>query len=287
MFPESFGWIAQQLVFASNKNMKNKRSNIATQNSLSFEQLEPRQLLAIANPVGDQFLVNEAFAIEASPPVVAVLNPAGDFVAAWQSYEEGPDYLGHGVYVQRFNADGTPLDPEKMLANVGMIEGDQIAPAVASDGNGNYLLAWESFDATVGSYDVIARWFDGSTGTLGSAFLVNATTAGDQVSPSVAMDADGNAVITWQSELQDGDGQGIFANQYAFDQTAGIGEFMVNTMTIGDQQSPDVAMTPTGEFVVTWEGLGTVEVEDSLEILRVVTPRTQLRWTRRKSKSTH
>ena len=29
------------------------------------------------------------FRIEASPPTVAVLNAEGDFVAAWQSYEEG------------------------------------------------------------------------------------------------------------------------------------------------------------------------------------------------------
>ena len=30
-------------------------------NSLTIERLEPRQLLATANPIGDQFLVNEAF----------------------------------------------------------------------------------------------------------------------------------------------------------------------------------------------------------------------------------
>ncbi len=266
MYSSSFDLLPQRLVPISRKNPKNKRNGSKRGATLTFDRMEPRQLLAVANPVGEQFLVNEAFSIETSPPVVAVLNADGDFVAAWQSYEEGPDYLGHGVYVQRFNADGTPLDPEKTLANTGMIDGDQISPTVASDGSGNYLIAWESFDATAGSYDVYARWYNEITDTLGAAFLVNTTTDGDQNSPSAAMDAGGNVVVTWQSQSQDGDGLGVFGNKYAFEQTSGIGEFMVNTMTAGDQKSPDVAMTSTGEFVVSWEGLGTVEAEDSLEI---------------------
>jgi hypothetical protein len=49
---------------------------------------------------------------------------------------------------------------------------------------------------------------------LGSEFRVNTTTASIQASPSVAMDADGNYVVTWQSYLQDGSLYGVYAQRY-------------------------------------------------------------------------
>ncbi len=243
-----------------------RRNGPARHPSLFFEALEPRQMLSAANPIGDQFLVNEAFALEESAPAIAVLNATGDFVAAWQSYEEGADYLGHGVYVQRFQSDGTPLDTEKILVNSALIEGDQIAPSLASDGNGNYLVTWQSFSAANSSFDIFARWYSSASNTLGDLFMVNTTIDGDQSHASAAMDSAGNAVVTWQSDLQDGEGFGIFAKKYAFEQTNVTDEMAVNTLTAGDQLAPDVAMTASGQFVIGWQGIGTVEPESSFEI---------------------
>lgn len=240
---------------------------LAWRRDLRLEALEPRRVLA-ANPIGEQFLVSEAFGLESGAPAVAILNDSGDFVAAWESYEEGADYLGYGVYAQRFLADGTPLDAEKILMNDANIDGDQLAPSVASDGMGNYLIAWQSKDQEAGGFDVYARWF--ASGILADAIPVNTSfTAGDQTHPDVAMDSDGNAVIVWQSEGQDGDGFGIYSKLYALGETnVGTDETGVNDTTEGNQTAPAVAMAvDNGQYVVTWAGeVLAAEAESNVEI---------------------
>ncbi len=92
---------------------------------------------------------------------------------------------------------------------------------------------------------------------LGSEFRVNTTTAGSQgfastQTQSIAMDADGNFVVTWSSSGQDGSGYGIYAQLYNASGTALGGEILVNTTTANDQQYRAVAMAPDGSFVVVW-----------------------------------
>ncbi len=48
----------------------------------------------------------------------------------------------------------------------------------------------------------------------GSEFQVNTTTISVQREPDVAMDADGNYVVVWESNEQDGSSFGIFAQRY-------------------------------------------------------------------------
>src|SRR5262245_14982181 len=65
---------------------------------------------------------------------------------------------------------------------------------------------------------------------LGGEFQVNTYTGSQQATPSVAMDANGNFVITWHSD-QDGSGTGIYAQRYDSDGNPMGGEFRVNTYT--------------------------------------------------------
>lgn len=247
-----------------NRNVNRRKSGVQRRRCITVESLECRALLT-ANPIGEQFLVAETFGIESSAPAISVLNDSGDFVAAWGSYEEPEDPFGFGIYAQRFQADGTPLDTEKFLVNVGSTAGDQLAPAVASDGAGNYLIAWQSKDQAAGGFDIFARWFTG--GALSDIFPVNSYTTGDQLAPSVAMDSGGNAVIAWQSEGQDGDGFGIYSKKYSLGQTDVVTDAPVNTLTLLDQTSPSVAMaSATGQYVIVWEGGSQVSVEPNIEV---------------------
>ncbi len=91
--------------------------------------------------------------------------------------------------------------------------------------------------------------------------LVNTYTAGAQetsdASPgSVAMDGDGNYVVTWSSKGQDGDGRGIYAQRYDASGEKRGGEIRVNTATDGDQANPSVAIGVSGDFVITWSSFG-------------------------------
>ena len=69
----------------------------------------------------------------------------------------------------------------------------------------------------------------------GAEFRVNTTTADNQINPAVAMDAAGNFVVTWSSNLQDGSGYGIYAQRYNAAGVAQGAEFLVNTTTAGSQ----------------------------------------------------
>ena len=71
---------------------------------------------------------------------------------------------------------------------------------------------------------------------------VNTYSAGIQSTPSVAMDAAGDSVVTWVSELQDGSGDGVFAQRYDSSGKAIGNEFQVNTYTQDNQNSPVIAM---------------------------------------------
>jgi Ca2+-binding RTX toxin-like protein len=92
---------------------------------------------------------------------------------------------------------------------------------------------------------------------LGSEIQVNTTVAGDQSDSAVAMDAAGNFVITWTSNGQDGDGDGVYAQVYTALGVPVGGEILVNTETTGDQNDSAVAIDAiTGNFVVTWTSSG-------------------------------
>lgn len=65
----------------------------------------------------------------------------------------------------------------------------------------------------------------------GSEFLVNSHTASHQRKPSIAMDADGDFVVSWQSYNQDDDGYGVYAQRYSADGTEADAEFLVNSHT--------------------------------------------------------
>lgn len=88
---------------------------------------------------------------------------------------------------------------------------------------------------------------------LGDRFEVNTFTTGVQQLPSVAAARDGGFIVVWQSVPAPGEsGVGVGARRYDADGGA-IGEQMlVNAFSTGDQDVPDVASTPDGDFVVAW-----------------------------------
>src|SRR5687768_16258956 len=87
----------------------------------------------------------------------------------------------------------------------------------------------------------------------GGELPVNGFPIGDQFAPAIASDADGDFVVVWQSNGQDGDDGGIYAQRYT---RAGVPqgtEFRVNNHTLNSQSFPAVAMVDDGDFVVAWQ----------------------------------
>jgi Ca2+-binding RTX toxin-like protein len=210
------------------------------------ESLESRQLLA-ATPVGPEFRVNSTTADNQTTSSMA-MDADGDFVVAWQSnLQDGSLY---GIYAQRYNAAGVPQGLEFRVNTTTFNQ--QGFPSVAMDADGDFVVAWSSYGQDGSNEGIYAQRFDAAGVMQGGEFRVNTFTALGQRRPSVAMDADGDFVISWHSNAQDGDSFGIYAQKY---NSAGViqgNEFRVNTTTVNSQSFSSVAMEANGDFVIAW-----------------------------------
>ena len=133
--------------------------------------------------------------------------------------------------------------------------GPQTAPTVSAGASGNFVVVWQS-GQDGGGLGLVGRRFDPSGAPLGGEFQVNAFTSGRQSQPSVAADAAGNFVVVWESEGQDGSGDGVFGRVFTAAGTPASGEFQVNSFTPGRQYRPAVSADVAGNFVVVWESEG-------------------------------
>jgi len=202
-------------------------------------------------PTGGEFKVN-TYTIGLQGASAVAMDADGDFVVTWLS--NGQDGSNFGIYAQRYNAAGAPQGSEFRVNT--FTTGNQQNPAVAMDAAGNFVVTWQS-NGQDGDFDgIYAQRYNAAGIAQGGEFQVNTYTTNFQSAPAVAMDADGDFVVSWSSVAQDGDGYGVYAQRYNAAGVAQGGEFSVNTFTTGPQAAADVAMDADGDFVVTWESRG-------------------------------
>lgn len=143
---------------------------------------------------------------EIRDPQVAVAG-TGDFMVVWSQFDGviSPASAGHGIFARLFDASGTPKGGPFFVPR--NRAGDQILPQVAADDLGNFVVVWQGgFDADSGGGSggdgdgagVFAQRFDRNGARLGSVFRLSRSTAGDQLSPNVAMASNGSFVAVWQ-----------------------------------------------------------------------------------------
>jgi acetyltransferase-like isoleucine patch superfamily enzyme len=130
---------------------------------------------------------------------------------------------------------------------------EQRFPAAAADSSGNFVLVWASQYVQDGSRSgVFAQRYDSAGNLVGTEIQVNTYTTDDQNFPAVAIDADGDLVVVWESFFQDGSYHSIFGQRYDSAGTRVAVEFQVNTFTSSRQRLPSAAMDADGDFVVVW-----------------------------------
>ena len=182
-------------------------------------------------------------------------------VVVFESYDEDGDAMG--VYAQMLDEFGDP-DGDRFLVNTDFTAGNQGAPAVARAADGRFVVAWQSKDQDGDGYGygIYAQRYDDDGTAVGAVIQVNTTTAGDQMTPAVAMGEDGRFVVVWQGddgleddELEDDVADGttdIFAQRFDADGNPVGGEFQVNQFEGTDQNMPAVTMNAAGQFAVAW-----------------------------------
>jgi len=176
------------------------------------------------------------------------------FDSSTTSRARWPLAVAIGLLAVALHAQAPPFIPGDFQVNA-YTTGEQWKPAVASRGDGGFLIVWQSNGQGGPGAGVYGRLYD-ALGRSGSEFQVSNYLPHGQSSPDVASDAQGNFVVVWTSYAA---GAGIFAQR--FDSSgAPVGSVIpVNSDTSGTAVAPRVASTPTGEFVVVWNISSQVE----------------------------
>ena len=160
--------------------------------------------------------------------------------------------VGAGVFVLAADSIGAqapvPVGGEFQV-NV-VAGGNQRFSSIGAEPDGDFVVVWESFDGS--EFGVFARRFNSSGVAQAGQFQINTYTTSNQYRPAVDVDADGDFVVAWTSEGQDGSINGIFARRFNSAGAAVTGEFMINTTTQSVQTVPGVASESNGDFVVVW-----------------------------------
>jgi hypothetical protein len=198
---------------------------------------------------GVEFQVGRYTLLAQGSPDVA-MDSNGDMVVVWDSYGDGS---GTGVFARRIASSGTSLATEFQI-NIQTLGMDD-SPAIARDAAGRFVVAWESHGRDGSQLGVFARRFSPAGVALGVEFQVNSFTAGNQWNPDLDLEQDGDFLIVWQSDNQDGSLVGVFGQRFNSSGAPHGPEFQLNQFFTASQAGPKVGIDDSSDFVVVWDSL--------------------------------
>ncbi|MDH5180587.1 MAG: PPC domain-containing protein [Gammaproteobacteria bacterium] len=198
------------------------------------------------NIIVNTFRVNSVTTGDQNGPTVT-MNTSGEFAVVWTGYQSGVA----AVYARKFHANGVPYSNDVMASSAN--GSSQYAMDIDMADNGLFAVSWVSFIPTGTITDVWGRRMSSTGGALGSAFRANTYTTSIQAGTSIALDASGNFIITWESYSQDGNEYGIYGQRYSSTGSKLGTEFRINNITTGSQQLATVGMAANGDFAVAWQ----------------------------------
>lgn len=199
------------------------------------------------NKVGGQFQVNTTTARNQFNPSISTLTN-GSVVVTWMdSAADGNEY---GMFGQIFSATGNKIGSEFQINTYA--SNQQHSGKVTGLEDGGFAVTWTSVEQDGDSGGIYLQLFDENATKVVSETQVNSTTTGSQDWSDIASLADGGFIVTWQSDGQDGDSNGIFGQRYGSSGAKAGSEFQVNTQAAGSQENGTVIGLSDGSFLMAW-----------------------------------
>jgi Bacterial Ig domain/Dockerin type I domain len=181
-------------------------------------------------------------------PSVA-MDANGDFVVSWEVLNTSSYH--YGVSAQRYNLAGTAQGGNIVITSGSSVATDGESPKVAMDSTGDFVIAYQGYDAN--SHGIFAQRFNAAGVSQGTGiFPVNTVTTGNQGAPTIAMDSAGDFAIAWQDGGQ-AQAAGIYAQRYNSSAVAQGGNTAISTVVSTAPGNPSVAMEPTGQYAIAWQ----------------------------------
>jgi hypothetical protein len=196
------------------------------------------------NPNGASFhagYVTNTTSDQIDPDVT--MDDAGDVVITWTGHQSAH----WNVYAQMYSSITQPEGIFQVNTNT---TDDQQFPAVALDAGGNFTITWSGHQN--GHWNIRAQSYLANGAANGSNFQVNPSDGQDQQYSSIAFAGNGNPIITWSSNNQDGSGWGVYAQQVTPTGALLGSEFLVNTYTQDNQFYSSIAGAADGDVAIVW-----------------------------------
>jgi hypothetical protein len=196
---------------------------------------------------GGESQVNSANGGDQDDPSVS-MDASGRFVVVWR----GPDLYGAGnseIFGQRYDSLGAKQGTEYSVNSY--FTGDQSRPVISMAATGDVVVVWESNDQDGSGAGIFGQRYDSSGAKAGAEFRVNTYTSGDQTDPKVAMDAQRNFVVVWESDHPPG---GQFGQFYDGAGATVGGEFHVTRAELLHKRT-EIAADDASRFIMTFDGV--------------------------------
>lgn len=194
--------------------------------------------------IDDEFRVNSFTDNKQQVPRVG-MKPDGDFVIVWESEKLGAEPYERTVAGKLYDANGVAAGGEFEVN----LQLQCRYPDVAMDAGGDFAVVWMRDKST---NSIIGRLYNADGTPKAIPFEVSSSGFSSITRPSIAMDNNGNFVVTWDGHSQLAGLDDVYGRWYKFDGTEMSEEFLVNTTLDGAQQNPRIAMTSQREFVIAW-----------------------------------
>src|SRR5207244_8316092 len=128
--------------------------------------------------------------------------------------------------------------------------GDQYAPRISAAGT-DYLLVWTSLGQDGSREGVYGQFLSGNGSLSGNEFLVNSTTASQQIHPAAASDGVSRFLVAWSSFGGGVNSFDLFAQRYA-----------TTTQPLVALAAPFVNVLSSNALAVSWPPLAGFNVAD-------------------------
>ncbi|MDP2507305.1 cadherin repeat domain-containing protein, partial [Oceanobacter sp. 3_MG-2023] len=188
------------------------------------------------------------------PPQISTSADDGSYVVVWSSFDSSFDLT---VFVQRFNADGSPNGSPLSLEATGVSDGNDGSAVAMAFESGGFVVAWAGDDGLGLSIYVQTIAADGSL--IGSAVKLDAPgyPEGEDVQPALALLGDTGAyVVTWRGTDAEGD-TSIFVQLFNADGSL-AGDIVTleatGNTTGNDTYSEVAAFGDSGAWAIVWQG---------------------------------
>lgn len=173
-----------------------------------------------------------------NPKIVA--DSSGNAIAVWQQLETSALYVN--IWGNRYNSGawGTAqiIDSEDL--------GDAQTPEINFDTSGNAIVVWSQSDGT--RYNIWSNRY-ASSGSWGTAQLIESDNTSSALGPKVALDSSGNGIAVWYQS--DGTRNNIWSNRYDSSGSWGSAQLLEYDDT-DEAIEPDLAIDSYGNAIAVW-----------------------------------